>query len=268
MKAVIPVAGMGTRLLPLTKSVPKEMLPIVNKPAIQYVIEEAVKAGFEDILLITGRHKRAIEDYFDKDMLLESFLRSRGKLKELDIVEHVSKLADLTYIRQKEPKGLGDAVLTARRYISEDYFALLLGDDIFWGSPPVIGQLEQYHSDVHAGIIAVKSVGRSEVSRYGIVRLDSNNRIVGAVEKPDPESAPSNLAIMGRYILPSEIFDYLMEIPPGKGGEVQLTDAIEAMLSEGHWYYAKEIAQDRYDVGNIPSWLHANIEIGKKLGVI
>lgn len=263
-KAVIPAAGLGTRMLPITKSMPKEMLPVVDRPVIHYVVEEAIKAGIDDILIITGKGKRAIEDYFDRSFELEYYLREKGKLEELREIEEIGEMVDIYYVRQKRPLGLGDAVLHAEKHVNGEPFAVLLGDDIIMSQKPAIAQLMEVAEKKDAPVIGVETVPWNLVSRYGIIDGEQVEnglyRIRDLVEKPSPEDAPSNVAIVGRYILTPEIFDVLKEIPPGKGGEVQLTDALKSLLP-GREMFAKKIDGRRYDVGSKAGFIIANIEL-------
>jgi UTP--glucose-1-phosphate uridylyltransferase len=266
-KAVIPVAGLGTRFLPATKAQPKEMLPLVDKPVIQYIVEEAVSSGIKQIIFVTGRHKRAIEDHFDRNLELERALEEKGKEELLKVVREISELADFIFIRQKEPKGLGHAVLTAEPAVGNEPFAVLLGDDIMVAEPPAIRQLIDVYSKFKCSVLGLQEVPREEVSKYGIaggrevepkvIKVDS------LVEKPEPEEAPSNLAIVGRYILTPGIFEALKRTPPGKGGEIQLTDAI-ALLSQREAVYGRIIEGKRYDTGNKLGFLEATIEFALK----
>lgn len=262
-KAVIPAAGWGTRFLPATKAQPKEMLPIVDKPAIQFIVEEAVAAGMEDILIITGKNKRAIEDHFDRSLELENLLREKAKEELLALVEGVSELADIHYIRQKEQLGLGHAVYCARKFIGEDPFAVLLGDDIIVNRPSCLEQMLEVYREVKAAVIAVQEVSREEVDRYGIIEpLDIKGRLIEVkdlVEKPRPEEAPSNLAVIGRYILIPEIFPILAEVKPGAGGEIQLTDALRLLARERR-VYAYRFEGKRYDIGDKLGFLQATVE--------
>ncbi|MEW8959512.1 UTP--glucose-1-phosphate uridylyltransferase [Moorella humiferrea] len=262
-KAVIPAAGWGTRFLPATKAQPKEMLPIVDKPAIQFIVEEAVAAGMEDILIITGKNKRAIEDHFDRSLELENLLREKAKEELLALVEGVSELADIHYIRQKEQLGLGHAVYCARKFIGEDPFAVLLGDDIIVNRPSCLEQMLEVYREVKAAVIAVQEVPREEVDRYGIIEpLDIKGRLIEVkdlVEKPRPEEAPSNLAVIGRYILIPEIFPLLAEVKPGAGGEIQLTDALRLLARERR-VYAYRFEGKRYDIGDKLGFLQATVE--------
>ncbi|MBB6635132.1 UTP--glucose-1-phosphate uridylyltransferase GalU [Cohnella thailandensis] len=250
-KAIIPAAGLGTRFLPATKAMPKEMLPIIDKPTIQYIVEEAIKSGIEDIIIVTGKGKRAIEDHFDHAFELESILSEKGKLKILEEVRRPSGF-DIHYIRQKDPRGLGHAVWCARRFIGDEPFAVLLGDDIVQGEEPCLRQLIRKFELMQSSIIGVQPVPNQETQRYGIIDgFESDDRLYHVrtlVEKPLPGSAPSNLAIMGRYILTPEIFQILEHQEAGAGGEIQLTDAIRR-LNETQDVYAYQFEGVRYDVG-------------------
>ncbi|WP_088041621.1 UTP--glucose-1-phosphate uridylyltransferase GalU [Bacillus sp. EAC] len=251
-KAIIPAAGLGTRFLPATKAMPKEMLPIVDKPTIQYIIEEAIESGIEDIIIVTGKGKRAIEDHFDHSFELEQNLFDKGKFDLLTEVQKSSQMVDIHYIRQKEPKGLGHAIWCARKFIGNEPFAVLLGDDIVQAEKPCLKQMIEKYDAHQASIIGVKTVPNEDVSRYGIVDgvLISNDlyKISNLVEKPNKEDAPSNLAIMGRYILNPRIFEILNSQEPGAGGEIQLTDAIKG-LNQYEDVYAYDFEGVRYDVG-------------------
>ncbi|PFA67279.1 UTP--glucose-1-phosphate uridylyltransferase [Bacillus sp. AFS015802] len=266
-KAIIPAAGLGTRFLPATKAQPKEMLPIVDKPTIQYIIEEAVHSGITDIIIITGRGKRSIEDHFDKSYELEASLEKKEKWDALEEVQSIANLANIHYIRQKEPLGLGHAVLCARSFIGDDPFAVMLGDDMILSEQPCVSQLIDSFNECQAPIIGVQEVKDEDVSKYGIVtpfqteEMSGNDlhRIRGMVEKPDPLEAPSNLAIMGRYILTPEIFPYLERLQVGAGGELQLTDALNHYNQE-HSMYAKVFNGDRYDIGDKFGFIKATIE--------
>lgn len=262
-KAIIPAAGLGTRFLPATKAMPKEMLPIVDKPAIQYIIEEAIDSGIEDIIIVTGKGKRAIEDHFDHSFELEQNLLGKGKIDLLSKVKKISKLTDIHYIRQKEPRGLGHAIWCARKFIGNEPFAVLLGDDIVNAEKPCLKQLMEQYSSHNASIIGVQNVPADKVSRYGIVdaKMISEGlyNVKGLVEKPKREEAPSGLAIMGRYILNPAIFDILGDLEPGKEGEVQLTDAI-AGLNQYEEVLAYEFDGVRYDVGEKMGFIQTNIE--------
>lgn len=261
-KAIIPAAGLGTRFLPATKAMPKEMLPVVDKPTIQYIVEEAVASGIKDIIIVTGKGKRAIEDHFDHSFELEQTLLHSGKLELLDQVQQ-SGSVDIHYIRQKEPKGLGHAIWCARNFIGDEPFAVLLGDDIVSAKVPCLKQLIKQYDQQQASILGVKPVGTSEVSRYGIIdgklKMDSLYSVEHLVEKPRMEEAPSNLAIMGRYVLSPQIFDILGEHKMGAGGEIQLTDAI-AELIRSEPVYAYDFEGTRYDVGEKLGFIQTNIE--------
>jgi UTP--glucose-1-phosphate uridylyltransferase len=263
-KAIIPAAGLGTRFLPATKAMPKEMLPIVDKPTIQYIVEEVVESGIEDIIIVTGKGKRAIEDHFDNSFELEQSLLEKGKMDLLNEVQKSSKMVDIHYIRQKEAKGLGHAIWCARKFIGNEPFAVLLGDDIVQAEKPCLKQLIEQYDRFNSSIIGVKSVHEHEVSRYGIVdgkmihdRLFSVSELI---EKPNVEEAPSNIAIMGRYILSPKIFSILENQKPGAGGEIQLTDAI-AFLNNQEAVYAYEFKGIRYDVGEKLGFIKTNIDM-------
>jgi UTP--glucose-1-phosphate uridylyltransferase len=266
-KAVIPAAGLGTRFLPATKAQPKEMLPIVDKPTIQYIIEEAVHSGIEDIIIVTGRNKRAIEDHFDKSVELELLLERTGKHDMLKIVESISNLVDIHYVRQKEPLGLGHAVLCAKKFIGNEPFAVLLGDDIIDSDVPALRQMIEQYNEVQSSILGVKEVPRSEVNKYGIVDYAEQNgelfAVKGLVEKPAIEEAPSTQAIIGRYILTPTIFDMLEQVSPDSKGEIQLTDAIDRLLSKEK-VYSYIIKGMRYDVGDKFGFLQASIDFALK----
>ena len=262
-KAVIPAAGLGTRLLPATKSMPKEMLPVIDRPVIHYIVEEAIASGIDDILIITGRRKRAIEDYFDSSPELETHLIKNGKFELLKKVKDVSSLADIHYIRQKEPKGLGDAVLRAEKHIGDETFAVLLGDDIVISEKPAIKQLIDEYGKLKSSIIGVEEVPREKVSKYGIIDGEKKENLFlvkDLVEKPKIEKAPSNLGIIGRYVLTPEIFDCIKQTKPGYGGEIQLTDALKILLKKQR-IYAKVISGDRYDVSDRMSYIRATIDL-------
>ncbi|TCK04035.1 UTP--glucose-1-phosphate uridylyltransferase GalU [Phorcysia thermohydrogeniphila] len=262
-KAVIPVAGLGTRFLPATKAQPKEMLPIVDKPVIQYIVEEAVAAGIKQIIFVTGRHKRAIEDHFDRNLELERALEEKGKEELLKLVREISELVDIVYVRQKEPLGLGHAILTAEPAVGNEPFAVLLGDDIMVSDPPAIKQLIDVFNKYRCCVLGIQEVSREEVSKYGIVAgkeiEEGIYKVDTLIEKPSPEEAPSNLAITGRYILTPGIFEALRNIPPGKGGEIQLTDGIQKLgLREA--IYAKIMKGKRYDTGTKVGFLEATVD--------
>ena len=231
-KAVIPVAGLGTRFLPATKAMPKEMLPIVDKPVIQYVVEEAVGAGLEDVLMITGRNKNTLENHFDRVTELENTLESKGDLKKLEQVSHSNALADIHYVRQGDPRGLGHAVLRAKSHVAEHSFAVLLGDDVIDAKSPLLRQMLDLHESTGANVLALMEVSPDQIHMYGCASVEATDdptvvRVTGLVEKPSREDAPSNLAVIGRYVLRPEIFDILEETDPGRGGEIQLTDALQ-----------------------------------------
>lgn len=253
-KAIIPAAGLGTRFLPATKAMPKEMLPIVDKPTIQYIVEEAVKSGIEDIIIVTGKEKRAIEDHFDTSFELEHNLEENEKWEMLEEVRRASDMADIHYIRQKEPKGLGHAIWCARKFIGDEPFAVLLGDDIVESDTPCLKQMLDVFDKHQASVVGVQEVPWEDVFRYGIVDsepIEGEERTFkanGLVEKPKREDSPSNLAIMGRYILTPEIFDILENQPTGAGGEIQLTDAI-ATLGQSQQVLAYNFEGQRHDVG-------------------
>ncbi|SFL16120.1 UTP--glucose-1-phosphate uridylyltransferase [Paenibacillus sp. 1_12] len=262
-KAIIPAAGLGTRFLPATKAMPKEMLPIVDKPTIQYIVEEAVESGIEDIIIVTGRGKRAIEDHFDNSFELEQNLLEKEKFELLSEVRKSSNMVDIHYIRQREPRGLGHAIWCARKFIGNEPFAVLLGDDIVSAEKPCLLQMIEQFDRYHASIIGVKHVSDEEVSRYGIVdgkAMDERiYNVSNLVEKPKQENAPSNLAIMGRYILTPRIFEILGKQEPGAGNEIQLTDAI-ARLNQHEAVYAYEFEGVRYDVGDKMGFIQTTIE--------
>ncbi|NOU68289.1 UTP--glucose-1-phosphate uridylyltransferase GalU [Paenibacillus sp. LMG 31461] len=263
-KAIIPAAGLGTRFLPATKAQPKEMLPIVDKPAIQYIVEEAIESGIEDIIIVTGRNKRAIEDHFDKSVELEMMLEEKGSTQLLEIVKSVSNLADVHYIRQKQPLGLGHAILCARKFIGDEPFAVLLGDDILQSTPPGLKQMMDIYEQTETSVIAVQEVPWADVSKYGIVSPATsyaNYRLIeDLVEKPDRDQAPSNLAVIGRYIIMPEIFRILERQEPGRGGEIQLTDALR-VLNKEQQMAAYLMQAKRYDVGDKLGYIEATIEL-------
>ncbi|MFN8015960.1 MAG: UTP--glucose-1-phosphate uridylyltransferase GalU [Acidimicrobiia bacterium] len=263
--AVIPAAGLGTRFLPLTKSQPKEMLPLVDKPAIQYVVEEAVNAGIDDILIITGRGKRAIEDHFDRNFELDYALREKGKVEELEILEQIESLANIHYIRQRDPNGLGHAVSVAKAHVGEHPFAVMLGDDIMADDSNLLKDMKKDFETHSSSVIGLMKVDPNEISSYGCVGLDSQIdedlvKIKEIVEKPAKENAPSNLAVIGRYIFSPEIFDCIDQINPGYGGEIQLTDAISMLLQKQN-VYGRILKSGRYDVGQKADWILANISL-------
>ncbi|MCQ2009528.1 UTP--glucose-1-phosphate uridylyltransferase GalU [Sporolactobacillus sp. STSJ-5] len=264
-KAVIPAAGLGTRFLPATKALPKEMLPIVNKPTIQYIVEEAVQAGIEEIIIVTGKGKRAIEDHFDNSYELEENLKKKNKLDLLEKVQASSKI-DIHYIRQKSPKGLGHAVWCARKFIGDEPFAVLLGDDIVQNEKPCIQQLVENYEQTVCSVIGVQEVPMNQTHRYGIIDPKSQDgrlfNVHQFVEKPK-KNPPSNLAIIGRYVLTPEIFDFLDKKEIGAGGEIQLTDAIQR-LNESQGVYAYQFEGKRYDVGETLGFVLTNIEMALK----
>ena len=263
-KAIIPAAGLGTRFLPATKAQPKEMLPIVDKPTIQYIIEEAVASGIEEILIITGRSKKCIEDHFDKSVELELELEKSGKDEMLKIVRDISDMVDIHFIRQKEPKGLGHAISCAKTFVGNEPFAVLLGDDIVYNEgKPCLKQLIDCYDEYNTSVLGVQTVEAKDVNKYGIVNgihiEDRVYKVKGLVEKPAVEEAPSNVAILGRYIITPRIFKILEETKPGKGGEIQLTDALLNLISE-EAMYAYDFEGTRYDVGDKLGFLKATIE--------
>ncbi|MEI5907340.1 UTP--glucose-1-phosphate uridylyltransferase GalU [Bacillus spongiae] len=264
-KAIIPAAGLGTRFLPATKALPKEMLPIVDKPAIQYIVEEAVASGIEDIIIISGRNKRSIEDHFDKSLELEEALIKKNKQSLLQEVRNISDIANIHYIRQKEPKGLGHAIYCAKSFVGNEPFAVLLGDDIVNSSKPCLQQLMDVFDRYHSSIVGVQQVLDKEVSKYGIIKPKGSEveenviNIEALVEKPDIEEAPSRFAIMGRYILRPEIFEVLENLAPGSGGEIQLTDAINIM-NQTQAVFAYQFQGQRYDIGTKVGFIRATID--------
>lgn len=265
-KAVIPAAGLGTRFLPATKAQPKEMLPIVDKPAIQYIIEEAIEAGIEEILIITGRNKRAIEDHFDRAVELEHTLKSQGKYDLLGLVEELNNIT-IHYVRQKEPRGLGHAILCARQFVGNEPFAVLLGDDIVDASVPCLKQLIDVYEDYPGTILGVQEVASNKVSSYGIVKTEKIKgrlwKVTDMIEKPTVAEAPSRLAVLGRYIIEPEIFSILEQISPGRGGEIQLTDGL-CQLAAQRSVYAYHFEGKRYDVGDKQGYLEATVEFALK----
>ncbi|MCD8799437.1 UTP--glucose-1-phosphate uridylyltransferase GalU [Mammaliicoccus sciuri] len=266
-KAIIPAAGIGTRFLPATKAMPKEMLPILDKPTIQYIVEEAARAGIEDIIIVTGKHKRAIEDHFDIQKELETTLSEKGKSELLKKVQYSTDLANIFYVRQKEQKGLGHAIYTAKQFIGNEPFAVLLGDDIVEADKPSIKQLMEQYETTGKSVIGVQTVPNSETHRYGIIdpkeQIDRLYEVEKFVEKPEQGTAPSNLAIMGRYVLSPRIFDYLENQNEGSGGEIQLTDAIER-LNKDDKVYAYDFEGQRYDVGEKIGFVKTTIEYALK----
>lgn len=266
-KAVIPAAGYGTRFLPASKSQPKEMLPIVDTPTIQYVVEEAVASGITDILMVIGKGKRAIEEYFDRNFELEAELKAKGKLKELEAIRHVSDLADIHFVWQKELNGLGDAIAHARRHVGDEPFAVLLGDCVIESPRPAALQLMEVYDRYKAPVVILEEVPPSKVSRYGIISGSEVERnvikAVDFVEKPKPEDAPSNLAISGRYVFTAEIFDYIDRTKAGKNGEIQITDAMRLMVKERPMYGLRFEGR-RHDIGNKLDFIKTNVDFGLK----
>ncbi|OPJ57502.1 UTP--glucose-1-phosphate uridylyltransferase GalU [Clostridium oryzae] len=266
-KAIIPAAGLGTRFLPATKAQPKEMLPIVDKPTIQYIIEEAVASGIEEILVITGRNKRAIEDHFDKSVELEQELELHKKNQLLNMVKEISQMANIYYIRQKEPKGLGHAISCARTFVGNEPFAVMLGDDVVDSEIPCLKQLIDCYNEFKTTILGVQEVPKNDVNKYGIVKgmyiEDNVYKVKDLVEKPSIEEAPSNVAILGRYIITPQIFDILDKTTPGKAGEIQLTDALRTLMNS-EAMYAYSFSGRRYDVGDKLGFLQASIEFALK----
>ena len=266
-KAIIPAAGLGTRFLPATKAQPKEMLPIVDKPTIQYIIEEAVASGIEEILVITGRNKKCIEDHFDKSIELEIELEKSGKTEMLEMVRNISDMVDIHYIRQKEPKGLGHAIHCAKTFVGNEPFAVMLGDDVVDSRVPCLKQLMDCYQEYNTTILGVQKVPENDVSKYGIVEgihiEDKVYKVKNMVEKPSPEETNSNIAILGRYIITPDIFEILESTKPGKNGEIQLTDALQTLIGR-EAMYAYEFEGRRYDVGDKLGFLQATIEFALK----
>ncbi len=266
-KAVIPAAGFGTRFLPASKSQPKEMLPIVDTPTIQYVVEEAAAAGITDILMVIGKSKRAIEEHFDRSPVLEAELAAKGKTRELEALRRISDLADIHFVWQKELRGLGDAIRCARHHIGREPFAVLLGDTLLDAAPAATRQLIRIFEEYHEGAVALETVPRERVDRYGIVSGhdidDGLLRIEDFIEKPSVEEAPSTLAIAGRYVFPADIFDCIDRTPPGRNGEIQITDAMRLLLARRPMY-GLLVDGKRYDIGNKLDFLKTNVEYGLK----
>ncbi|MES1212008.1 MAG: UTP--glucose-1-phosphate uridylyltransferase GalU [Leifsonia sp.] len=268
-KAVIPVAGMGTRFLPATKAMPKEMLPVVDKPAIQYVVEEAVAAGLSDVLMVTGRNKTALENHFDRVGELEAILRSKGEDDKLEKVMYATDLADVHYVRQGDPKGLGHAVLRAKMHVGHEPFAVLLGDDIIDSRDPLLSRMLEVQSKRNTTVVALLEVDPSIAHLYGVATVETTDeddvvRVTGLVEKPSPGTAPSNLAIIGRYVLRPEIFEILEHTQPGKGGEIQLTDALQELATGPEWgggVYGVVFRGRRYDTGDRLDYLKAIVQL-------
>jgi UTP--glucose-1-phosphate uridylyltransferase len=263
-KAVIPAAGLGTRFLPATKAQPKEMLPVVDKPAIQYVVEEAVRAGIDDILIITGRGKRSLEDHFDRNFELEYYLEQKGKIHDLGEIQALAEMADIHYVRQGEPLGLGHAVSVARKHVGDNAFVVMLGDDIMDRRSTVLEEMIATHEQYGRSVVALSRFPIEEISSYGCVRPEQVTerlvRILDIVEKPQPADAPSDLAVMGRYVFTPEIFEALERVRPGVGGEIQLTDAIALLLAD-QAVYGYEFAEGRYDIGKKLDYLRATVEL-------
>ena len=262
-KAIIPAAGLGTRFLPATKATPKEMLPVVDTPAIQYIVEEAAKSGIEDIVIISGRGKRAIEDHFDKSYELEDVLLKHNKISELEEIKGISNMANIYYVRQKEARGLGHAIHCAKTFIGNEPFAVLLGDDLVYSEKPCLSQLMDAYEKYQSSIVGVQRVDKEKVNLYGIIEGDDIApkvmKVKDLVEKPDKAHAPSNVAILGRYILEPEIFDILENQKPGKNGEIQLTDALKTLLAIQD-IYSFEFEGKRYDLGDKLGFVEATIE--------
>ena len=266
-KAIIPAAGLGTRFLPATKSQPKEMLPIVDKPTLQYIIEEAIESGIEEILIVTGRNKKSIEDHFDRSVELELELEQKGKTAMLEMVQDISNMVNIHYIRQKEPKGLGHAIHCAKSFIGDEPFAVLLGDDIVDASTPCLKQMIDAYDEYKTTVLGVQEVARENVDKYGILDVkhieDRVYKVKDMVEKPSIEEAPSNIAILGRYIITPEIFNILENQAPGKGGEIQLTDALQTLATK-EAIYAYNFEGRRYDVGDKLGFLEATVDFALK----
>ncbi len=263
-KAVIPAAGLGTRFLPATKAQPKEMLPVVDKPAIQYVVEEAVAAGIDDILIITGRSKRSIEDHFDRQFELEYYLDQKGKQAEREAVVNLATLADIHYVRQGEPLGLGHAVSVAAKHVGNHPFAVLLGDEFMAEGSTLLSDMMRTHDQYGRSVLALQEVERDEINRYGNAKHEPISeglvQILDIVEKPEPDDAPSNLAVMGRYVFTPEIFAKLEQVKPGVGGEIQLTDAIALLLAD-QAVYGATFKGGRFDTGTVPAYLETIVEL-------
>jgi UTP--glucose-1-phosphate uridylyltransferase len=263
-KAVIPAAGLGTRFLPATKATPKEMLPVVDKPAIQYVVEEAVRAGLTDVLMVTGRNKRPLEDHFDRAVELELALEAKGDKERLAAVQHASELADLHYVRQGDAKGLGHAVLTAAQHVGNEPFAVLLGDDLIDERDHLLEQMVRVQAEKGGSVIALMEVPHESISLYGCAAVEASGddvvRITGLVEKPPADEAPSDLAVIGRYVLAPSVFEVLRRIPPGRGGEYQLTDAIEQLIATEP-VHGVIFRGRRYDTGDRLDYLKAVVQL-------
>ena len=271
-KAVIPVAGKGTRFLPATKEIPKEMLPIIDRPMIHYVVEEAVAAGIEEIVLVSAAGKSVIEDYFDRNLELESFLQERGKPELFDKIRNIGEMVEIIAVRQKEPLGLGHAIACAEKVLGNEDFAVLLGDEMIFGDVPVTRQLIQvYQDNGHGSVVGVMEIPQQDTDKYGVIEgevLEPNSstlKMTRMVEKPPPQEAPSNFATPGRYILTGDIFSILKSIPPGRNGEIQLTDGINLLASQAP-VYAHRFVGERYDTGNIPGYINALLELALASG--
>ncbi|SFK84931.1 UTP--glucose-1-phosphate uridylyltransferase GalU [Geodermatophilus ruber] len=268
-KAVIPVAGMGTRFLPATKAVPKELLPVVDRPALQYILEEAARAGLADVLMVTGRNKAAIEDFFDRVPELEAVLEKKGDADRLAAVQESTDMANVHFVRQGEAKGLGHAVLQAAAFVGHEPFAVLLGDDLIDARDHLLEQMLQVQAERGGSVIALLDVGRENIDKYGAVAIEPGGTgdvvaITGLVEKPPVEEAPSSLAIIGRYVLAPEIFDVLRETPPGRGGEIQLTDALATLVEQGEPVHGVVFRGRRYDTGDRLDYLKAVIRLASE----
>jgi UTP--glucose-1-phosphate uridylyltransferase len=268
---MIIAAGWGTRFLPATRSLPKEMLTLVDRPLIHYNVEEALKSGIEQIIIVTARGKHSMEDYFDADRELEQLLERKGEEEEARRMKELSEMADICYIRQKEQKGIGHAVQTARDIVGREPFAVMLPDDIIDSAVPTLKSMIDVYEEYSGGVIAVETVSGEDVSKYGIIDPEKVNdrvyRIRGMIEKPEPENAPSRLGIVGRYVLPPEIFDAIAVTPPGRGDEIQITDALQILLREQE-LYSYELEGTRYDLGYPLGWLKANVSLALKRGDI
>ncbi|WP_456473131.1 UTP--glucose-1-phosphate uridylyltransferase GalU [Methanocaldococcus sp.] len=264
-KAVIPVAGFGTRLLPITKAQPKEMLPVVNKPIVQYVVEDLVEAGIKNILFVTGKGKQAIENHFDINYELECKLKNSNKYDLLKAIKEIDNLGNIFYIRQKEQKGLGDAILYGKEFVGDEYFIAMVGDTIY--SENIVKDLIKVHEKYGCSVIALERVPMEEVYKYGVIEGEEIDegiyKIKNMVEKPNVEEAPSNLIITGAYLLSPKIFEKIRQTPPGKSGEIQITDALNLLLKEEE-ILGVEIKCKRYDIGDVLGWLKANVEIGSE----
>ncbi len=268
-KAVIIAAGRGTRFLPMTRSQPKEMLPLVDRPLIQYAVEEALGSGIEQIIIVTAQGKPSIEDYFDRSLELEYFLEQKGDAERLRKMQELSRMVDVCYVRQKEQLGLGHAILTARGVVGGEPFAVILPDDIIDSDVPSLQRMMAIHEEYGAGVVAVELISDEDTRRYGVIEPEQVSeriyRVLSLVEKPEPARAPSRLGIVGRYVLPPQIFDVLAVTPPGKGNEIQVTDALQLLLKQQK-LYAFELEGTRYDTGTPLGWLKANMALALKRG--